>query len=440
MLSHTPTQAVCIIIGDNIDAITTAVILSTLGNTVQLYADIAQLDSTIDKYSFEYQAQALWQLYVDNGQITVMAQPNNPEEIVNIEQSNPVALFWIFDDSIQTEEIPDDWTQKMVMALNASTLQSTSVILSGKKSLGHFTQLSKAIQRPWLYYIPFVFVQDGRAYNSMLNPALWLIGEKTADSAHRLTVLQPLQKQATESYIDDIETIEFARSSIMGMLATRVSFMNEMSRLADAHGVDITKISRIMGLDKRIGSSYLQAGWGFGGKTLPTELAVLKDSFAHAHTDTQLISAVSNINDDQKELIFRKFWQYFDGLIEAKTVLIWGGGYKAGSGRTSGSSIHPLLRLLWSYDIKTIVCAAQATTELQTMYANEAKIHFIEKPYDGINQAHALFVLNWDYEQLPDVDRINEVAVPVFDAQNLFTPQQIHQLKNSYIGIGRSQK
>lgn len=438
MQIHTPSQKDCIIIGNSIDAITTAVVLSTLGNTVILYADTIKLNSTIEQYRFEYQAQALWQMYVNNGQIKVTEQPTQPEDIVKLEPTQPVSLFWIFDDSLKNEIHDDTWVQKFVMAFNASAEQSTPIIFSGKNSLGYFSKLSRNIQRPWVYYIPFVFLQDGRAYNSMLNPSLWLVGEKTLNSVHRLVPLQPLQKQAMQAYVDDIETIEFARSSIMGMLATRVSYMNEMSRLADAHEVDITKISQIMGLDKRIGSSYLKAGWGFGGKTLPTELTVLQDSFENANTETQLISAVNAINVDQKELIFRKFWQYFDGLIEAKTVMIWGGGYKAGSGRTSESAIHALLRLLWSYNIKTKVCAAQATAELKKMYSHEANITFEDDPYTGIGNAHALFILNWDYEKIPEVNRINEVALPVFDAQNLFNTKQIKELTSDYIGIGRS--
>ncbi|MFP3353580.1 hypothetical protein R0K04_19590, partial [Pseudoalteromonas sp. SIMBA_153] len=109
--------------------------------------------------------------------------------------------------------------------------------------------------------MPFVLLQDGDAYSSMLNPSLWLLGEKTASSSQHLDVLKPLVQHARATHHADIAMIEFARSSIMAMLATRVSFMNEMSRLADSQNVDISQVSRIMGLDERVGSSYLKAGW-----------------------------------------------------------------------------------------------------------------------------------------------------------------------------------
>ena len=134
--------------------------------------------------------------------------------------------------------------------------------MSGIEQLGDVSALAQRLQRAWVYYVPFVFLKDGDAYNSMLNPSLWLLGEKTVNSSNHLQVLKPLMQHAHATHHADISTIEFARSSIMAMLATRVSFMNEMSRLADSQQVDIKQVSHIMGLDERVGSSYLQAGWG----------------------------------------------------------------------------------------------------------------------------------------------------------------------------------
>lgn len=440
----------CIIIGHSIDAMSATVVLTTLGNHVQVIANLTDLNNTIDKYAFEHEVQALWKMYQQDGLIEVKNSSSFEKaadytKVTQTQDNSVQAIWWFCDDTPPTHESietakDDTWESRFISSLNISTEQSIALILSGKRPIGSFKSLSQQIHRPWVYYVPSVFLQDGRAYSSMLNPSLWLLGEKTKDSWQRLTILQPLRQHATASYVSDINTIEFARSSIMGMLATRVSYMNEMSRLADSHDVDITTISQIMGLDKRIGASYLKAGWGFGGRTLPAELQVLSDSFANSNTDTQLISAVNAINDDQKELIFRKFWQHFEGLIEHKTVMIWGASYKSGSGRTLNSAIHPLLKLLWSYDINTIVCADKASNELERIYqgaVNDNKLTLVASPYESLQQVQAIFLINWDYEQPPETSRINEVAVPVFDAQNIFTNSQIAELKAKYFGIGR---
>ncbi|WP_071002565.1 UDP-glucose/GDP-mannose dehydrogenase family protein [Psychrobacter sp. AntiMn-1] len=443
---------VCVLVGHSIEAITSAVVLASLGQRVHLYADIDLLAQQIQQYSFEHHLQALWQMYVQQRVITSQALPDSAETLIQyyetanhddshvVSQSihsddqNKVALYWLFLDSIKSAWTEDGW----IRAFNQSHQQALPVIMSGIKELGAVSALSERLQRAWVYYIPFVFLQDGDAYNSMLNPALWLLGEKTADSNQHLEMLQPLMQHARAAHHADIATIEFARSSIMAMLATRVSFMNEMSRLADSQQVDISQVSRIMGLDERVGSSYLQAGWGFGGNTLPTELAKLQQSSKMHSLDMPLLQSVVHINEDQKELIFRKFWQYFDGFIDNKTVMIWGGSYKAGSGRTAGSAIHPLLALLWSYGIRTLVYSDKAQGELAALYEQQPLLELISSPYQRINDAQAVFLISWSPRERLDIDKINQQAMPVFDAQNTFTRSQIDRLVGDYVGIGRA--
>lgn len=446
-------RKVCVIVGHSIDALTTATVLASLAQTVHLYADKAALQETLATYKFEYQLQALWQLYHSQQQIIVYPIPVDASELLaatsvsqaaketeyKTDQQTQAALYWLF-----YPELPESWREHLggqdvwVSKFNESAASTqVPLVLSGIEALGTFNRVAQQCQRAWVYYVPFVFLQDGHSYASMLSPTLWLMGEKTPNSSHKLAVLQPLMAQAKQTFITDIATTEFARSAIMNMLATRVSFMNEWSRLADHQGVDISEVANIMGLDERIGKSYLKAGWGFGGQTLPAEIAALQKTLGTARKENRLMHAVDQINDDQKELIFRKFWQYFDGKIEGKTVSIWGASYKEGSGRTSSSAIHPLLNLLWSYDITTQVYAGEAETELAGLYPNQPLLQFIPQPAARLEQAQALFVLVWSAYQQISVSAINEVALPIFDAQNALSKVQIAALIGDYVGIGR---
>ncbi|WP_019672367.1 UDP-glucose/GDP-mannose dehydrogenase family protein [Psychrobacter lutiphocae] len=449
----------CVIVGHSIDAITTATVMVSLGNSVYLYADTKQLQHTLENYSFEHQQQALWQLYLSQDNLKVLPMPaeagdlfsqmdnkkfqaNNHVSAASQQQCQP-SLYWLFYSDFptswcQADVVTQAGTQPWVSALNDSQIATqTPIILSGISTLGVFADIANQCRRPWVYYVPFVFLQDGRAYPSMLSPKLWLMGEKTADSVDKVALLQPLIAQAQDSYISDIATIEFARSAIMSMLATRVSFMNEWSRLADQQGVDILEVADIMGLDSRIGSSYLKAGWGFGGQTLPAEIKALQQTLEHTQVEHRLMQAVNVINDDQKELIFRKFWQYFDGAIEQKQVTIWGASYKSGSGRTSSAAIHPLLRLLWSYDITTYVYALEAESELASLYPEQPLLQFIDQATATLADSDALFVLSWPETKRLPIGAINEVVVPVFDAQNAFSNAQVQSLQGEYQGIGR---
>ena len=446
------TITVCVLIGHSIEAITSAVVLASLGQQVHLYADQEILTQQLTQYSFEHHLQALWQMYTQQQNIVSFALPDSADKLIQLyeivahintdaideqqqtNQPTAVALYWLFLDSIDSVWEENNW----LSAFNHSQQQTQPVIMSGIKQLGNVAALSKRLQRAWVYYVPFVFLKDGDAYSSMLNPSLWLLGEKTLNSCHHLSMLQPLMQHAHATHYADIAIIEFARSSIMAMLATRVSFMNEMSRLADSQQVDIQQVSHIMGLDERVGSSYLQAGWGFGGNTLPTELLQLQKSSQAQSLAMPLLQSVIHINEDQKELIFRKFWQYFDGFIDNKTVMIWGGSYKAGSGRTAGSAIHPLLALLWSYNIRTLVYSDKAQTELAALYDQQPLLQLIDNPYQSINKAQAVFIISWSAEDGLDVSALNQQAMPIFDAQNILTRAQIDSLIGDYMGIGRA--
>ena len=438
---------VCVIIGHSIEAITSAVVLASLDHQVHIYADLDLLAQQVEHYGFERHLQALWQLYGQQQQIVQCALPASADKLIQSyegkvgqsldeQKATPlsVSCYWLFLESIKSVWTDDNW----VMAFNHSQQQTTPIIMSGIEKLGHITKLADSLQRAWVYYVPFVFLQDGEAYSSMLKPSLWLLGEKTPESSHQLTVLQPLLQYARAYHHADIATIEFARSSIMAMLATRVSFMNELSRLADSQQVDIGQVSRIMGLDARVGSSYLQAGWGFGGHTLPTELDKLQQSSQDNSVNMPLLQSVLHINDDQKELIFRKFWQHYDGFIDNKTVMIWGGSYKSGSGRTTGSAIHPLLALLWSYNIRTLVYSDKAKSSLAKDYGQQPLLQLLDSPYEQLAYAQAIFIISLSPQHQLDIAQLNQFAMPIFDAQNALSRPQINALVGAYAGIGRA--
>ena len=432
---------VCVLVGHSIEAITSAVVLASLGHAVHLYADKDVLTQQLQQYGFEHHLQALWQMYDQQQQIMSYTLPKSADELIqryegasDNEEKKSAALYWLFLESINSAWVEDSW----ITAFNHSHEQALPIMMSGIKQLGAVAALSKRLQRAWVYYLPFVFLKDGDAYSSMLNPSLWLLGEKTPNSSHHLNLLQPLMQHARATHHTDIATIEFARSSIMAMLATRVSFMNEMSRLADSQQIDIKQISRIMGLDKRVGGSYLKAGWGFGGNALPNELIKLQQSSQQYSLEMPLLQSVIEINEDQKELIFRKFWQYFDGFIDNKTVMIWGGSYKAGSGLTVESAIHSLLKLLWSYNIRTLVYSDKAQNELTRLYRQQLLLKFVSSPYQQLDETQAVFIISWSPRDQLDIGKINQYATPIFDAHNLFKRPQIESLVGDYIGIGRA--
>ena len=415
--------------GANHEAINACIFLASLDNQVTLFSKKEQgkqgeIEQTLVQYKFDNQMSALWKMFVNEQKIMhqVIDKSHNFE-------FNDNAITWLFAD-----DLSDDELQNFIRSQNSPHSQ---IIISGTKSIGEFDSFAKQLKSAWVYYLPFIFMKDGANFGAFFHADLLIIGEKTANSVKACEFLLFLQKNAKTCEISDIKTIEFARSSIMAMLATRLSFMNEMARLADNQKININKIKDIMGKDSRIGSAYLSAGWGFGGKSLPTEIELLSQIFNKNQVHTKLLSAVEDINNDQKELIFRKFWRYFDGFIENKTVLIWGAGYRIGTSRITNSAIHELLKLLWSYQIRTIVYANNTAFTLNEQYGDEPLFTLTDEPYADLASVDSLFIINWSNPLPPDVNELNKVNVPIFDAKNILTDSQVADLTGFYTGIGR---
>ncbi|MDO4426900.1 MAG: UDP-glucose 6-dehydrogenase [Moraxella sp.] len=401
------------LIGINHESINTAIFLASSDWQVSVLASQRQIDEILNTYQFDRQLLLLWHLYVSDNKILLK------------DELKSLTHYWLFfDENNDNNDIALELTP------------SSQVLLSGAKSLNFFANFANQLATNWVYYVPFNFLKDGNNFNAFFNIELLLIGEKVKDSFAKSEILLSLIKNSDKQYFVDIKTIEFARASIMGMLATRLSFINEMARLADSENINIHQVQTIMGMDKRIGKDYLKAGWGFGGKTLPNELTHLLNKFNANQVDTALLKSVIDVNNDQKELIFRKFWQYFNGFIDNKTVVIWGAGYRVGVGLTIGSAIHQLLALCWPYQIKTIVYAVNTTNELKGLYGDNPLFELTHSPYDNLNNAHALFILNWAENEKINLDELNQVALPIFDGKNLFSADEIAGYKGEYFGIG----
>ncbi len=411
------------VIGCTHEAVNACILLATLEYHAILLCDQLSLQQVLNDYQFDRQMVLLWQLFVTQGDIVIKPFPTEAEPVLC-----QVSDIWLFVDGL-TEQ-----TLNNIAKLHFNP--TTQILISGVNAIGEINQFAQCLTTAWVYYLPFIFMKDGANFNSFFQADLALIGEKTINSCDKNPILLFFMGKSDKHFVTDIKTAEFARSSIMGMLATRLSFMNEMARLADSEGINIKNIEQILGLDKRIGKDYLKAGWGFGGKSLPSELGFLIDKFEQNQVETALLESVKTINEDQKEFIFRKFWQYFDGFIENKTVVIWGAGYRNGTGRTTNSAIHPLLKLLWSYNIKTVIFANNTKEELLELYSDTPLFSLTDNAYTALPTAQALFIINWSLPITPDVNQLNEVALPVFDAKNVLKDGQISQLAGFYTGIG----
>lgn len=408
-----------VMVGLNHQTINACIFLASLDWQITLLASDMAVDELLANYRFDKQVLMLWQWYCHEGNIRLSGEA--------LHQTN-ADYYWLFLDNLDIDELDK---------MHASP--TSQFILTGVGAIGSIFNVALRLKSAWVYYLPFIFMKEGANFNSFFHIDLLLIGEKTRHSANKSLILAYFIHHSQKQHLSDIKTVEFARVAITGMLATRLSYINELARLADAEGVDIHTIEAMMGADRRIGQDYLKAGWGFGGQSLPSELGHLMRAFNDNRLDVALVQAVQDINSDQKELIFRKFWQYFNGFIDGKTVMIWGAGYRAGAGLSTNSAVHPLLALLWSYGITTKVYAVFTKEELARRYSDEikdGKMVLVDDPY-ALGGCDGLFIINWHSQEAPNWHRLNEFGLPIFDGKNLLNDETVANLAGFYTGIGR---
>ena len=417
------------IIGGSNEALNTAIVMASLDRKVTVICSQKQIQDTLQHYCFERQMVSLWHLYTKEQKIQINEEVSATLGQIKNDETFLSATFWLFLDTLDIND-----RQPILAVINHPNCKT---VLSGVCDIGAANNMAAALATPYVFYLPFIFIKDGMNFSSLLQPEFVVLGEKTPNSYLECDAVSFFVNQSQQNHVTDIKTAEFSRNTIMTMLATRLSLMNELSRLADQLNVDITQVENIVGKDPRIGKDYLSAGWGFGGKTLPNELLRLTHTFQQCNIKSSLIQKVMAINEDQKELIFRKFWRHFDGFIEHKTVVIWGAGYRSGTGRTTNSAIHPLLKLLWSYQIKTLIFATNTAFELQEHYSGEPLFELIQDSYQYLPQADALFIINVSAHYSLNVNLLNQANVPIFDAKNFVNNENKIRLTTAYYGIGR---
>ena len=420
--TSTQTSSICII-GNNAKAAAGAMALTHFGLSVTFYALSKSANEHIKRYQFDKTLCNQWQKSLDEGSLSYQV-------LDNFLLTQPsFDIYWVFLDQLT------DCLQEEV--LKYMEPQTCDVCLSGIVQIGRIENISKRLNTENVFYIPFVFLNEASVFLATIKPRLLLIGEKAENTAMKNLVCKTFMDSTSNFHLHTLKTIEFTRSCMMNLMASKLSLINELARLADHCSVDMLEVETLLKQDDRLGVGFLKAGWGYGGSTLPKETKILKKHLLGLNLSANIVDEVEYINSDQKELIFRKLWQYFDSHVANKSVMIWGAGYKEGTGRTKGSAIHAVLPLLWGHNAITTIYDPLAKNELSEEYSSDRRLNFANSPYESLEQVDAIIIINWSEEYRPDISVINKSQTPIFDAKNLLSKEEIQQLEGHYTGIGR---
>lgn len=282
---------------------------------------------------------------------------------------------------------------------------------------------------------------EGAALQGFTRATHWLVGADQA-WASRLVgeLLRPFNRRRDAIMHMRPREAEFTKLAINGMLATRLSYMNDMANLADNLDVDIERVRQGMGADVRIGESYLYPGCGFGGQSFSRDVMSLASTLQYSGLQAQLLEEVLQINERQKESLFRKLWQYYDNQLAGRKVALWGAAFKPESARIDNAPSLKLIEALWAQGVEVHVHDPRALPALADWAGERDDLVLHDDPYAAVAGADALMlVTEWKSYWSPDFVRLHaEMAVPLLlDGRNVWDPAFVKDRGFTYYGIGR---
>ncbi len=286
------------------------------------------------------------------------------------------------------------------------------------------------------------FTREGSALADFSHPWLLVSSGLEDCTALALELFRPFIRHHTHVMRVNHATAELIRMGVNALLATRLSFINEMASLAERLNVDIEPIRNGIGADPRIGRDYLEPGCGFGGPNFSDELLHYSQTIRQELDTHGLIDAVIRINESQRELLFRKLWRYFEGQMTGRRIAIWGAAFKPGTASVENSVIHPLLKALWAQGARTSVYDPMASQNLANEYQHQPFLEVCTSAMDAAAGADALVIVTaWDEFGNPDFVWLKKnLGKPViFDGRNLYNPSYMAESGFDYFAIGRGQ-
>ncbi|AQZ95295.1 UDP-glucose dehydrogenase family protein [Halopseudomonas phragmitis] len=282
---------------------------------------------------------------------------------------------------------------------------------------------------------------EGAALQGFLRAEQWLLGADSEWARRQvMELLRPFNRRRDVVQVMRPREAEFTKLAISGMLATRLSYMNDMANLADTLGVDIERVRLGMGADSRIGEAYLYPGCGFGGLKFSRDVMSLASTLEVSGMQAQLLDQVLRINERQKEVLFRKLWRHYGTHLKGRRVAIWGVAFKPETGRIDNAPSLRMLEALWAQGVQVHVHDPQALPELHSWAGERADLILHDDPYSAAEQADALVLLTeWKAYWSPDFPRLaHSMKAPLLlDGRNIWDPDFVREHGFDYYGIGR---
>jgi UDPglucose 6-dehydrogenase len=287
------------------------------------------------------------------------------------------------------------------------------------------------------------FLKEGAAVNDCMRPDRIIIGTDDEEVEKLLRNLYAPFNRTNDRIIHmDIRSAELTKYAANCMLATKISFMNEMANIAEELGADIEQIRQGIGSDSRIGYSFIYPGCGYGGSCFPKDVQALIRTADQVEFNAELLKSVEAVNYRQKQVLFKQITRHFDNNLQGKTFAIWGLSFKPNTDDMREASSRVLMENLWNAGAKVQAHDPEAMEETRRLYGERDNLLLCDSKEAALEGADALVVCTeWKTFRAPDFDTLRaKLTNPViFDGRNMYEPDNMKELGFSYYGIGRGQ-
>src|ERR1700692_478670 len=284
------------------------------------------------------------------------------------------------------------------------------------------------------------FLKEGAAIADFMKPDRVVVGTDSTRAADLMrTLYEPFTRNRDRMIIMDVRSAELTKYAANAMLATKISFMNELANLAEHFGADIEAVRVGIGSDPRIGYAFIYPGVGYGGSCFPKDVQALQRSAEEVGYDASILAAVESVNNRQKHVLFNKIKAHF-GELRGRTVAVWGLAFKPNTDDMREASSRVLMEALWSAGAKVRAYDPVAMPEGLRIYGQREDLTLCKPSPEVLDGADALaIVTEWREFRSPDFDAIKSAlrTPAIFDGRNLYDPAHMARLGFSYYAIGR---
>lgn len=285
------------------------------------------------------------------------------------------------------------------------------------------------------------FLKEGSAVADCSRPDRIILGTQSEYAEKKLRELySPFNRNHDKIIVMDIRSAELTKYAANCMLATKISFMNEMANLAEHFGADIENVRKGIGSDPRIGYQFIYPGCGYGGSCFPKDVQALVRSATGVGYTAKILEAVEAVNYSQKEKLFDYIMEHYKGEVAGKTVALWGLSFKPNTDDMREASSRVLMEKLWEQGVTVQAYDPEAMEETQRIYGSRDDLKLMGTKEATLAGSSCLIICTeWQAFRAPDFDLIKKKIIDnvIFDGRNLFEPSLIKEYGLQYYAIGR---